>query len=990
MTLRLKLLLFLIPLVAGPLLGLGWIAYDRLRANAETTALAQMNTLVDQVALNVETLRRTAEANVKLFAGSNLLKTFLFAPEDERVNFVLLPLMDLFASYHDAYPDYVEIAVLGPEGGEQARYVPEDRPFTLRDDTDSVFFRALAAADGATHSAFALDPATGEPVLRVGRKLVFVDPTFEDNSIVAPSLRGFLVVTVTLDALRRQVAAARIGTAGHILFADATGRRLFPDAHAPDLTRLPPPLMARVRRAADTGAVIGVPDNPPPVRVEARRLGPNLFLAALLPEAELVAAGNALGLVVAVFVLGAIIVAVALLLAVLQALVVRPLRRLGEGAAAIGAGDLSVRLPAAGRDELARLARQFNAMAADLDRAQQEKDRAQDEALANKQLAIDNLRKADRLKDEFLANTSHELRTPLHGMIGLAEGLRDGAAGRPTPAMADNLGLIVAAGQRLAALVNDILDFSRLKHRDLQLNLRPVDLAAATDLVFQLVGNLAAPKGLALTNRVPADLPAVLADENRLQQILHNLIGNALKFTDQGGITVEAARQGDRITVTVADTGIGIPPDRREAIFASFEQVDGGAGRAHGGTGLGLAVTRSLVQAHGGEITVTDNPGGGSRFIFALPVADAAPAPAPAAVAAVAETVVAPEDLSAPAPTDADPDHPDPEGGGALVLVVDDEPVNLQVISNHLTLRDYRVHTATGAAEALAWLNGPDGAETAVVLLDVMMPRRNGFDVCAELRRSRDAADLPVIFLTARNQERDIVRGFAVGGNDYVPKPFSRAELLARVALHVDLARRNRELRELTTSLEAQVAERTEALSAAYEEMKRLARLDGLTQVHNRRHLDETLEAEWQRLRRHQRPLSLLMIDVDAFKAFNDSHGHQQGDQCLVRVAGTLRAQARHNGDLVARYGGEEFCMLVEADGDEATGMAERVRQAVRDLDIPHGNSPVAAMVTVSIGVATLIPTDGLAPTALFDRADAALYQAKAGGRNRVVRATDG
>lgn len=233
---------------------------------------------------------------------------------------------------------------------------------------------------------------------------------------------------------------------------------------------------------------------------------------------------------------------------------------------------------------------------------------------------VEELRKIDQMKNEFLANTSHELRTPLNGIIGLAEAMMDGATGHLPPATTSNLSMITSSGKRLLSLINDILDYSRLRHRDVTLSMASLDLRVAIDSVFAFIRPLVETKRIELVNDVPATAPLVWADGNRVQQILFNLVGNAIKFTESGHVRASVAERGDMIEVCIEDTGAGIPPEKCRLIFESFEQVDATPSRAHGGTGLGLSITRNLVELHGGQIRVESLPGRGSRFFFTLPV----------------------------------------------------------------------------------------------------------------------------------------------------------------------------------------------------------------------------------------------------------------------------------------------------------------------------------------------------------------------------------
>ena len=251
------------------------------------------------------------------------------------------------------------------------------------------------------------------------------------------------------------------------------------------------------------------------------------------------------------------------------------------------------------------------------------KTRQNEAKLAREREINDQLRRVDRLKDEFLANTSHELRTPLNGIIGIVESLLDGAAGGVTDVMRQNLRTVVTSGKRLASLVDDILDFSKLKEKGLELSLKPVSVQTIADIVLRITEPLLAGKDILLSNEIDRELPLAMADEDRLQQILLNIVGNAVKFTHEGEVRLFAEVRDEMLAVSVADTGIGIPAERKEAVFASFEQVDASTSREYGGTGLGLSVSKQLVELHGGEIGFDSVVGQGTTFTFTLPLAGA-------------------------------------------------------------------------------------------------------------------------------------------------------------------------------------------------------------------------------------------------------------------------------------------------------------------------------------------------------------------------------
>lgn len=397
------------------------------------------------------------------------------------------------------------------------------------------------------------------------------------------------------------------------------------------------------------------------------------------------------------------------------------------------------------------------------------------------------LQRINQLKDEFLANTSHELKTPLNGIIGIAESLVDGVTGQLSKQTLYNLSLIVSSGKRLTQLVNDLLDFSQLKHKTIELNIKPVGMREIANVVLRLSQPLVGIKDLQLINKIDSSLPPVNADENRLQQILHNLVGNAIKFTPSGTVEVSAAVVNNELEITVADTGIGIPSDKLDRVFESFEQVDGSIAREYGGAGLGLAITKQLVQLHGGRIWVESTLGIGSRFTFTLPISKGKVESKPKNE--VSKVKKLPVMTETPDEASIDKEALAPSAEGFHILIVDDEPVNLQVLVNHLSLQNYTITQALSGMEALELLD--KGFKPDLILLDIMMPKMTGYELCQKIRDRYPATELPIVLLTAKNQASDLVTGFGAGANDYLTKPVSKTELLARIKTHIQLAKIN-------------------------------------------------------------------------------------------------------------------------------------------------------------------------------------------------------
>jgi diguanylate cyclase (GGDEF)-like protein len=294
--------------------------------------------------------------------------------------------------------------------------------------------------------------------------------------------------------------------------------------------------------------------------------------------------------------------------------------------------------------------------------------------------------------------------------------------------------------------------------------------------------------------------------------------------------------------------------------------------------------------------------------------------------------------------------------GVQKVLVADDDIVNRQVLAE-LLKPEHTVLLAKNGEQTLerAARHLPD-----LILLDVVMPDMNGYEVLRRLRTDAQTAHITVIFISGLGRPEDEANGLKMGAADYISKPFNETVVMARVAMHLQMVRQRRML-------------------------EHLAHVDGLTELANRRRFDEVYEAEWQRSRRSGRPLSLALLDIDAFKQYNDYYGHPAGDRALRAVARTAAAGLRRPADLAARYGGEEIVLLLpDTEAPQAQQVVNAICCAITDLQIPHEASSVVPLLTVSAGGATLDSVASETSAELFTAADTLLYQAKKSGRNRV------
>lgn len=325
-------------------------------------------------------------------------------------------------------------------------------------------------------------------------------------------------------------------------------------------------------------------------------------------------------------------------------------------------------------------------------------------------------------------------------------------------------------------------------------------------------------------------------------------------------------------------------------------------------------------------------------------------------------------------------DTPIPGDYPLVVLLVDDQAMLGEAVRRALSSEpDIHYHFCSNAWNAISVAQT---VRPTVILQDLVMPDMDGLALVHQYRSNAHTKDTPIIVLSTREEPATKRDAFAAGANDYLVKLPDALELIARIRYHsrgyMNKIQRDEAYRALRES--------QQQLMAANLELKSLSNIDGLTRLSNRRHLDEYLDSEWRRGMREKLCLSVLMIDVDDFKRYNDTYGHLEGDSVLRAIADAARAVCRRPADLVARFGGEEFCVVLPITShDGAQGVGEKINAAVAELAIPHSGSSVADKLTVSIGVASVIPSDESSSTAVLKSADDALYQAKKQGKNRVV-----
>ena len=369
----------------------------------------------------------------------------------------------------------------------------------------------------------------------------------------------------------------------------------------------------------------------------------------------------------------------------------------------------------------------------------------------------DALKFASQLKSQFITNMSHELRTPLNAIIGVTEMLHEDAVDLKREDDIEPLERVLRAARHLLALINDILDLSKIEAGKMEIHIESFQIASLIKDVMQTIGTMAAKNGNQVVVNCAADIGTMRADQTRIRQALLNLASNANKFVERGTVTIGAKRATEAgrewVTMAVTDTGIGLTPEQMGRLFQEFVQADASITRKYGGTGLGLAISRRFCQMMGGDITVASEPGRGSTFTIRLPADSAIPPTAAARRVAAA---------SRPAAA---------QSGASTILVVDDDQTVREVMERYLAREGFTVVTASGGREGLRLARE---LHPAAITLDVMMPDLDGWTVLAAIKGDPELADIPVILVSIVDEKN---RGYSLGATDYMVKPVDRARL---------------------------------------------------------------------------------------------------------------------------------------------------------------------------------------------------------------------
>ncbi|MBF0179897.1 MAG: HAMP domain-containing protein [Magnetococcales bacterium] len=606
--LQLRLALLVLPILMLSLATLGGLAYGELRDSRVASARGEVRNALLQARVAIERHLAAMDSHLEVFSRSEILEKYLAAADDgERYGLLQPTLIRLFTGFQQAIADYYEVRLLRPDGQEDTRVTSHDLPNQSEMEGGGAFFRELSRRGDRPHHAMADNPDNGEWAVLGGQGLRL---TSGMGGKRAGPLAGYLVVTMRPAFLRSLAERSPVGREGGFLIADGKGVVRF--AH--DRALLGLTLEEEVARCASQRCgEEGVRE----IRLRGVRylaslalVEPDLLVVAIEPLHVLTRATDTLlTLTLLVGLLATLVMGGAMLFS-LNRTVVLPLRQLTRVSQRIGGGDFTTPVDRQGGDEIGALAVAMEAMRLGLSDLYREWGMARERAEV-----------ANRAKSAFLANMSHEIRTPLHAVLSMGDLLSREAL--PARAM-ELVKKMHAAATRLLRLVDDLLDFSRLESRRLELVEENFRLDDVWSQVLGLCSRQAREKGLAVTWRCGAGVPGhLVGDFQRLRQVLFHLLDNAIKFTVRGWVRVEVKlveQEGEGVLLAflVRDSGIGMPRERREELFGLFTQGEENADRRFGGTGLGLALCRELVTLLGGTLGVESEPGQGSCFRFTI------------------------------------------------------------------------------------------------------------------------------------------------------------------------------------------------------------------------------------------------------------------------------------------------------------------------------------------------------------------------------------
>ncbi|MCV6636610.1 sensor histidine kinase [Candidatus Albibeggiatoa sp. nov. NOAA] len=629
MLLRTKILFVLAPFVILPLLGVGWIAFGKLKSTSENAVFRQMATLLNQVELHVDSHRNAALANIELFASSELLESYIFMPEYERYAVGLLSLMELFSNYNRSHPEYYEIRVLLLDGYEDIRFAPEDIPNITEDESETDYFQRIQANSKNIYFEYLLSPDINRTILMVSKPLYYVDPLLDSTAATKRKLRAYLVLSIHLDFIQQQIARIKIVDNGSLFLTNAEGTVIFGSNTFPTSFQLPAPLIQQAQHTKMSDPILSQVENQS-FLFQAHKLDKNLILFTALPEQALLKEAYSLASIVIGILLLTTIVTVAFLFFVLDYLIVNPLHKLGVAMEHIESGKFDIQLNWHKNDEISCLAKQFETMVASLYETQQLRHKAQQELeQLNQELeqriqrrttqleaANNDLVKLNQEKNEFLGIVAHDLKNPLQAIQGSAELI---SVMTSDPEILDFSHMIGVSSERMFDLITNLLDVNAIESGQIKVSLKDMDILPILQKVVTEYNKKAQQKNIQIHFDPDASEYSAYADANTIHQVLDNLVSNAVKYSPfDKQIYIRISHRIEKVRVEIQDEGAGISQEDQAKLFGKFTRLSTKPTGGEHSTGLGLFIVKKLVNTLSGDVWCESELGKGTCFIVEL------------------------------------------------------------------------------------------------------------------------------------------------------------------------------------------------------------------------------------------------------------------------------------------------------------------------------------------------------------------------------------
>jgi signal transduction histidine kinase/ActR/RegA family two-component response regulator len=762
-----KIITICLPMVIIPLLLLGAFSFIKLENAVRDSVLNERANLLDQMTDQTARTLHTIEANTHLFSSSKLLQTYLVVEDEwERYSLFLPSLINSFQGYQKAYPEYFEFRVVLPDGYEDCRVTTTHIPNTTDTEAESSYFLQAASQDKEIYTTFFYNPDIQATSLLVSKKMMLVD-TSSNEKVTLPKLRGYLFITTNIDFLKTALEKLSTETKGQIFFTTPEGTIIASQHSNHDESRLHEGLI-EILKKTELPPIFTHNYQGHKAYFQIRKIHPDLLLVSVLPTRDLLTESFSLGRIFIILTLLAVLVSCLLLFSGLRYIILNPISILTEASRKIGDGTIEVQqLSITTRDEFGELAKSFTSMTERLaeyrKKVHEHRLNLEDKVIERTlelQKAMEEAKAANKAKSQFIAQMSHEIRTPMNGVLGISALLHD------TPLSGEQqklLKIIRHSGESLLVIINDILDFSKIEAGKLELEIRRFSLKHLANGIIQMFSPDAQHKKLRLTSSINKNVPDYIAgDESRLRQILVNLIGNAIKFTSEGGVILrinleESYHNKICLRFEVIDSGLGISRDKQDEIFTPFSQADSSMTRQFGGTGLGLTISRQLVALMGGEIGLESELGRGSIFWFT-------------AFFSPAETPVESSEKMFENTTSSPPltGH---------VLIAEDNLTNQIVAEGVLRKIGCTTLTVTDGEQAVTAVQKE---RFDIILMDCQMPVLDGYQATIRIRQNETrsgARPVPIIALTAHAIHGEMDRCLQAGMNDYLSKPFTEEQM---------------------------------------------------------------------------------------------------------------------------------------------------------------------------------------------------------------------